>query len=98
MRGTTPLSLDMTVDETLARWPALAEVLVRRRMACAGCAMAPFERLSDVARAYGVSSARLLQELRARLDRPLRGRRAARPRPVPLTLDGVGAGPVKCLA
>lgn len=57
--------LDMTVDEALTRWPELNEVLVRHHMACAGCAMAPFERLSDVAKSYGLSSTRLLRELRA---------------------------------
>jgi hybrid cluster-associated redox disulfide protein len=66
MRATT-LSLDMTVDEALARWPELSKVFLRHQMACAGCAMAPFERLSDVARSYRLSSARFLRELRARL-------------------------------
>ena len=61
------LTLDMTVDEALARWPELGEVFMRRQMACAGCAMAPFERLSDVARSYRRSPARLLRELRRKL-------------------------------
>ncbi len=63
----TKLSLDMTVDEALARWPELGKVFLRHQMVCPGCAMAPFERLSDVARAYGLSSARFLRELRAKL-------------------------------
>jgi hybrid cluster-associated redox disulfide protein len=63
------LSLDMTVEEALGRWPELSAVLVRCQMACAGCAMAPFERLSDVAKAYGMSSADLLRALRAGLRR-----------------------------
>lgn len=57
----------MTVDEALRQWPELTEILVRRRMACPGCAMASFERLSEVARSYGLSAARLLRELRAGL-------------------------------
>jgi hybrid cluster-associated redox disulfide protein len=61
------VSLDMTIDEMLARWPKLGTVLVRRRMACVGCAMAPFERLTDVAKNYGVPTARLLRDLRAAL-------------------------------
>ncbi len=65
------LSLDMTIEEVLRRWPELNEVLLRHQMACTGCAMAPFERLSDVARSYGLSRTRLLRELRA-------GRREAR--------------------
>jgi hybrid cluster-associated redox disulfide protein len=69
------LSLDMTVEETLTRWPELSAVLVRCQMACAGCAMAPFERLSDVAKAYGISSAELLRTLRAGLRRARHGSR-----------------------
>lgn len=56
--------MDMTVDEVLDRWPALARVFVRYRMACVGCAMARFERLSDVARIYGVTPATLSAALR----------------------------------
>lgn len=56
--------MDMTVEEVLERWPALARVFVRRRMACVGCAMARFERLSDVARIYGVPPATLVAALR----------------------------------
>ena len=57
----------MTVDEALSRWPELNVVLVRRQMACAGCAMAPFERLSEAATSYGAPPADLLRELRAAL-------------------------------
>ncbi len=67
MRG-AELSLDMTIEDVLTRWPELGEVLLRHQMACTGCAMAPFERLSDVARSYGLSSTRLLRELRAGLQ------------------------------
>lgn len=66
MRG-AHVSPDMTVHEALSRWPELGAVLVRHHMACAGCAMAPFERLSEAAKAYGLSSRRLLGELRARI-------------------------------
>ncbi len=66
MRG-ADLSLDMTVEDALTRWPELGDVLLRHQMACTGCAMAPFERLSDVAQSYGLSAARLLRELRARV-------------------------------
>lgn len=59
--------MEMTVEEALDRWPALARVFVDRRMACVGCAMARFERLSDVARIYGVSVASLLVAMRRAL-------------------------------
>jgi hybrid cluster-associated redox disulfide protein len=57
----------MTVADALSRWHELSIVLVRRQMACAGCAMAAFERLSDAAESYGTPSEMLLQELRAAL-------------------------------
>jgi hybrid cluster-associated redox disulfide protein len=60
----TTLTVEMTVEEVLGRWPGLASVFIRRRMACVGCAMARFERLSDVARIYGVSPRALRSELR----------------------------------
>ncbi len=72
----TKLSLDMTVDEALARWPELSRVFLCHQMACAGCAMAPFERLSDAARSYGLPSPAFLRELRAML--PQGGRQARR--------------------
>jgi hybrid cluster-associated redox disulfide protein len=61
------LSTEMTVEEILERWPALARVFLRRRMACVGCAMARFERLSDVARIYGVPPASLSAAMRRAL-------------------------------
>jgi hybrid cluster-associated redox disulfide protein len=69
------LSMEMTVEEALDRWPALARVFLRRRMACVGCTMARFERLSDVARIYGVPPASLSAALRRAL-------RAVEARPV----------------
>ncbi len=53
----------LTVDEALRRWPQLAGVFLRRRLACPGCAMAPFDTLRDVAQAYGLDVARLLDEV-----------------------------------
>lgn len=61
----TKVALDMRVEHALSRWPELNAVLLRHQLACSGCAMAPFERLSDVARSYGLSAGRFLRELRA---------------------------------
>lgn len=38
----SPLS-HLTVAEGLDRWPQIIPVFLRHRMACVGCAMAPFE-------------------------------------------------------
>ncbi len=57
-------TLDMTVEEAVERWPAVASVFVRCGMACVGCQMAAFETLGDAARAYGMSAARFLAAVR----------------------------------
>lgn len=44
----------MLVSEVLAARPAAARVFLERRMGCVGCAFAPFETLTEVARAYGI--------------------------------------------
>jgi hybrid cluster-associated redox disulfide protein len=53
----------LTVAEALQRWPQLAELFLDRRLACPGCAMAPFDTLRDVAAAYGIDLAGLLEEM-----------------------------------
>lgn len=56
-------SADLTVGELLRQRPALAAVFVKRRMACPGCAMAPFMTLREVAEAYGLPVQSLLSDL-----------------------------------
>lgn len=86
---TRPLSLARrTVADLLARWPQVARVFVRHRMACVGCAIAPFESVAEVAVIYHVPVERFIGELRrvieASGDRPPRhgyhgSRRGGRP-------------------
>lgn len=54
--------LDQSVEEILVRWPATARVFIRRKMACVGCIMAPFQTLKAAARSYGIPEAELLAE------------------------------------
>ena len=54
----------LTVQEVLTHWPALIAVFLRHRMACPGCPMARFLNLREAARAYGLSPASFLEELR----------------------------------
>jgi hybrid cluster-associated redox disulfide protein len=54
---------ELTVAETLHRWPQTAAVFLRRRMACVGCPIAPFETLDEVSTIYAVNPKRFLQEL-----------------------------------
>ena len=46
-------TIHTTMAELLEGWPSARAVLARRGMACVGCAMARFERISDAAVAYG---------------------------------------------
>lgn len=67
-----PLLTELTVAEVLKRRPETIPVFFRHRMACVGCAMAPFETLADVAAIYGVQLSRFLSELQQTIQ-PLEG-------------------------
>ncbi|WP_035693061.1 DUF1858 domain-containing protein [Azospirillum halopraeferens] len=56
-------SPDLTVAEALAAWPVLVPVFLHRRMACPGCAMAPFMTLREAAESYGVDADALVADL-----------------------------------
>ena len=58
-----PLTQDLTVEETLQHWPQTAKVFLRRRMACVGCTIAPFETLGEVSKIYDINAEQFLQEL-----------------------------------
>ncbi|HET6520331.1 MAG TPA: DUF1858 domain-containing protein, partial [Geminicoccaceae bacterium] len=57
-------SSDLIVADVLRRWPATVRVFLDRRMACVGCAMAPFMTLAEAARSYGIDAAPLIEDLR----------------------------------
>jgi hybrid cluster-associated redox disulfide protein len=57
--------LDMTVAELLEHWPACANVLNERRMACVGCELSAFETLAAAARVYQINEDQLLKALTA---------------------------------
>lgn len=44
----------MFVADVLAASPESARVFIERRMGCVGCTFAPFETVSEAARAYGI--------------------------------------------
>lgn len=54
-----------TVERLLTAQPATARVFLRRKMACVGCVMAPFETVGEVARVYGIAEGEFLAELAA---------------------------------
>ncbi len=57
------LTQNLTVEETLRHWPQTAGVFLRRRMACLGCAIAPFETLHEVSEIYQLDAEQFLREL-----------------------------------
>jgi hybrid cluster-associated redox disulfide protein len=62
--------LNMLVSDVLAERPAAARVFVERRMACPGCAFAPFETVAEAAAAYGVNCQDLARSLAAATGAP----------------------------
>lgn len=64
-----PLLAELTVAEVLDRWPQAIPVFLRHRLACVGCAMAPFDTLADVAAIYGLQLSRFLDELQQTIQR-----------------------------
>lgn len=57
------LTADLSVAAVLDAWPETIRLFTAQRMACVGCAMAPFDTLADVATIYGVRLDRFLDEL-----------------------------------
>lgn len=54
---------DMTMADLMHDHPAVVPVLLRRGLACPGCAMAPFMTLREAAEAYGLALDVLLDDL-----------------------------------
>jgi hybrid cluster-associated redox disulfide protein len=61
MSGSMPAS-HWTVAETFTHCPEIIPLFQHNGMACVGCAMAPFETLSEAADAYGLDVEELLCE------------------------------------
>ncbi|MBZ5587541.1 MAG: DUF1858 domain-containing protein [Acidobacteriia bacterium] len=59
---TEPTSSE-TVAEVMRRWPRATAVFLAHGMACAGCAMSPFDTVADAALSYGLEPAELVAEL-----------------------------------
>jgi hybrid cluster-associated redox disulfide protein len=61
-----------TIDEAVARNPAIAQVFIRRRMHCVGCEVDRFHTVGEACRIYGQPLGSFLDELRqlARESRP----------------------------
>ncbi len=71
MISTPSIPLDLSVDQLFKRWPQVAPVFLRYRMACLGCSLAMFDTLRDVAWNYGLEPEPFLQELERAIAAPL---------------------------
>jgi len=56
-------TLETTVSEVMRAWPETVEVFIHHRMACVGCAMAPFCTVGEAALAYQIDQQAFLREL-----------------------------------
>ena len=54
---------EMTVDETMRRWPATIRVMIRNRMLCIGCPIAVFHTVTDACDAHRIDLESFAEEL-----------------------------------
>lgn len=54
---------NLMVAEVMTRWPETIPVFIQHRMACVGCAIAPFETVAEVAAIYHLELNCFLDEL-----------------------------------
>jgi hybrid cluster-associated redox disulfide protein len=59
---------ELSVADVLQRWPETVPVFFQRRMACVGCAMAPFETLETAAAIYYLDIPSFLADLEAAIS------------------------------
>ena len=57
------IHIQMTVHETLQRWPRAFSVFMKNKTKCAGCYMQQFCTLKDVIRTYAISEEQLIAEI-----------------------------------
>lgn len=57
------------LQQLFADWPELVPFFLKKRLACAGCAMARFETLGDLERSYALDPERLIMEIEDLLTR-----------------------------
>ncbi|MEX0759483.1 MAG: DUF1858 domain-containing protein [Tistlia sp.] len=59
---------DMVVGDMMRRWPQTVPVLLRHRMSCPGCLMAPFMTVAEAAEEHGVEPEVLIRDLAAAIE------------------------------
>jgi hybrid cluster-associated redox disulfide protein len=54
---------NLSVEETLRRWPETIPVFLMNRMGCVGCTMAAYESLSNAAEIYRLPLDKFISDL-----------------------------------
>ena len=65
---TISFALSDTIDYIMRTEPATVATLVKHKIACVGCPIAPFHTLEDVCCEYGLESGAFLRELSGMID------------------------------
>ncbi|EKF19284.1 DUF1858 domain-containing protein [Nitratireductor pacificus] len=55
---------DMSMDEIMRRWPATIPVILRHRMLCVGCPIAPFHTMADACREHDIDGSAFRDAIR----------------------------------
>ncbi|HLB65034.1 MAG TPA: hypothetical protein VJJ46_09340 [Anaerolineales bacterium] len=55
--------MELSVLEMLDRWPASAQLFLRRRMACVGCHFSRFDRVDEALEVHGLDPQDFLEAL-----------------------------------
>ena len=59
------LTLDMTVEQVMNRWPDSVRVFLDFGMDCVGCPIAAFHSVEEAGREYGIDAHAILLKLRS---------------------------------
>ena len=58
---------DLVLNDLMTQWPQTIPVFLRHRMACVGCAVNPFQTVTDACVAYGIDPDDFYAQLAATL-------------------------------
>lgn len=56
---------EMTIDEIMRRWPQTIPMILRYRLLCFGCPVAPFHTVLDAIREHDIDGLEFRRELHA---------------------------------
>ena len=59
----TKITLDMTIEEVVRKYPQTVPVFFKHGLACVGCHVARFENIQQGAMAHGIIAEKLLEDL-----------------------------------